>query len=149
MKTLTATFRTAAIFLLMMAGFTTNAQDRTITVKQLPARAQTFINQHYKGVAIVQATEDKDLFETDYKVILANGTEIDFDADGFWEEIENTRNALPGEVVPQQIANHIKKHFNFQKVTQIDKNHDGYEVTLANGTELEFDNQRNFIRTDD
>ncbi|MGV3460586.1 MAG: PepSY-like domain-containing protein [Flavobacterium sp.] len=146
---MTKTIRTTAILFVMMAGFTANAQDRIITVKELPARAQTFINQHYKGVAVVQASEDKDLFETDYKVYLTNGTEIDFDDDGYWEEIENKRNALPGEVVPQQIAKHIKKHHKFQKITQIDKNHDGYDVTLANGTELEFDRQRNFVKYDD
>lgn len=149
MKTLTATFSTTGLLLLLMAGFSANAQDRIITTKELPIQAQTFINQYYKDVPVVQATEDKDLFETDYTVILANGTEIDFDGDGFWEEIENKRNALPGEVVPQLIANHIKKHYKSQKVTQIDKNRNGYEVTLANGTELEFDNKRNFVRIDD
>lgn len=56
--------------------------DKIITVEELPAAAQTYIQKNYATVPVTYAKKDSELFSTTYKVRLDNGLEIEFDGDG-------------------------------------------------------------------
>lgn len=124
------------------------AQDKKITAAQLPATAQNFIKQHFKGQTVAAAKLDKEMFDTDYETILSNGVKINFDANGNWDEIES-KGALPSSVIPATINNYIAANYKGQNVIQIDKKKAGYDIELSNGTELEFDANGKFLRIDD
>ena len=144
-KTMYKTFLAAAL----LAGFTANAQKKTITVTQLPAAAQTFIKTHFAGQNADYIVEDKGLLDTDYEVRLANGTEIEFDEKGNWDEIDGNRNILPTAIIPKGIATYTTANYKGHNVVKIDKKRSGYEVELSNGVELEFDTAGKFLRLDD
>lgn len=149
MKTIAKTLSTIFTAAILMTGLTATAQDKIITEKELPARAQAFIKQHFSGIAVTRAVEDKEFFGSDYKAYLSNGVEIDFDDKGDWEEVENKTGAIPAALVPKTISTYLSKNYKGQKVTQIDKSRGGYEIKLANNIELEFDAKGNFVRIDD
>ena len=130
-----------------LAGFTANAQKVNITLKELPAAAQSFISANFPNQASSYVIKDKGMLEIEYKVILTGGVEIEFDADGNWEEIESNT-PLPSTVLPETIAGYIKSNYKSQDVIKLEKKRTGYEVELANGTELEFDTKGKFLRID-
>ena len=45
-------------------------KDRIITVGELPAVAQQFVQTHFKAVEVSYAKVDEELFDKDYKVVL-------------------------------------------------------------------------------
>ena len=54
-----------------------------------------------------------------YDVILTNGTNVEFDKSGEWKEIEARHLSL--SVLPERIADYIKKTFPDNTVVSVDK----------------------------
>ena len=60
----------------------------TKDMNQLPLPARNFINGNFAKPQIAHIKIDKDMMEsTKYEVVLMDGTEIDFDSKGNWEEV--------------------------------------------------------------
>lgn len=115
----------------------------------LPEAAQRFIGQHFKEASISKiegkAAPSKD--GTMYESKLSEGTEIDFDQDGNWTEISTEGTvAIPLAVLPQAIQDYLNANYNGLAVTSADKEPSGYELELANDTELYFDANGKFVR---
>jgi hypothetical protein len=134
--------------LVILTGFTANAQKRNITLNELPKPAQTFISTHFKGQTVSYLIEDKGMLSTDYEVTLSGGTEIEFDSKGNWKEIDGNKHGLPNSVIPKGIADYISKNYKGQGIEKIDKE-GGYKVELLNDLELKFDSNGRFLRIDD
>lgn len=116
----------------------------------LPQKAQATIANNFKAdVSVVKL--DKTLgYINDYEVILTDGTEIKFDHKGNWDNVEvNINKSVPSTFVITPIANYVKKHQPDQRIVGIDKDRDGYEVVLANGRELKFNEVGQYIRHED
>ncbi len=131
-----------------MLQFTACADDKPITVEQLPAAAQEFIKTHFTGTAVSFAKMDTDLFDKSYEVLLANGNKLEFDKKGEWKEVECRTTELPAAIVPQQIRDYVAAHQPGTKIITIDRDKRDYEVKLNNGFELKFDLKFNLIDMD-
>ena len=79
---------------------------------------------------------------------LADGTEIEVDANGNWIEIECFRRALPDGIVPQPIVDYVAQNYPNGVIVTIERDDNGYEIELRDGTELKFDNDLNFVGGD-
>lgn len=118
--------------------------------KVLPKAAQTTIANNFKSkVSVVKI--DKDFGRiSEYEVILTDGTEISFDRDGNWENVETSNTAsVPNAFVPQGVRDYVKKNHNGAKIVGIDKERSGYDVELSNGIEMKFSKTGQFFRYDD
>lgn len=134
-----------ALVLLMTA-----CSDKPVAPEQLPAPVRTFIQQNFPGQTISFATKDLEITGWQYDVVLADGTQIDFDTDKMWDKIQCTMgNPVPTALIPAQIAAHLRTNFPDAMVLKIDKENNGYEVELANGLELKFDQQGALMEVDD
>ena len=149
MKTKLRSILAIAIVALTTFSITAYAQKSTTPATQLPAAAQAFIKNSFKGVTIASAQLDKEMFDTEYKAYLSNAVEIEFDEKGQWKEIDGHHTALPATALPAAINTYINTTYKGQHPTQIEKKRWGYEVELANGLELEFDTTGKFLRVDD
>lgn len=136
------------LFVMLFSIMTLSAADKKIDMRDLPKKAQTFISANYKKDKITRATVDRDRFDTDYKVILASGVNIEFDAKGEWTEIECRRNGdeIPKNVVPTKIARYVKERFPSRKIVKIERDNRSTEVELNNGKELRFNSRYELIR---
>ena len=85
----------------------------------------------------------------EYEVILNNGTEIEFDNEGDWKEVDCGRQAVPAMFVLKSIQNYVRNNYKGQAIIKVDKDKNRYEVELVNGTDLEFDRAGNFLHVDD
>lgn len=118
---------------------TVSAEERVIVHNALPQVAQKFIAKTYPSDKISIATEEKNFFDKDYKVILTSGVKIEFDAKGNWTEIDCRSNSeVPIAAVPSNVSKYVKSNFADSKITKIERDKSIIDVELNNGIELNF-----------
>ena len=115
--------------------------DKIINKNQLPAQAQQFLNQHFSGVKLSYAKQERDFLTTSYEVMLADGTKLEFSSKGNWEEVDCRYSEVPAAVVPAPIANFVSENHPDARVLKIERDRRGYEVKLSNRVELSFNNR--------
>ena len=119
------------------------------TQENLPNEVTSFVKQHFPNATIANSKTDKDSKGVELELTLNDGTKIDFDASNQWDKIECKTGAVPEKIVPQAIATYVKDNQQGQNITKIDKDDKGgYEIKLANGMELKFDQSGKFLSTD-
>ena len=139
------TFSIFALFLLM-----TSCSDKPVAPQQLPETVTSFVQQSFPGSNITYAEKDLELTGYKYDVVLADGTRIEFDTDDVWDKIEcPLTNPVPTALIPAPIVTYLQTNYPDAMVLKIDKEHNGYEVELANGLELKFNQQGVLTEMDD
>ncbi len=112
--------------------------EKPITVEQLPETARTFITKHFANVKVSLVTVDKDLFSTDYEVVLADGSRVEFDKKGKWTDVDCGRNRLPDGILPPVIMQQITERYPDRFAREVNRDGREWEVSLNNGLELKF-----------
>ncbi len=126
---------------------TANADNkRAISTCQLPQTAQTFLTKHFKGDKIAMTTTERDWLSKEYNVVFVNGTKIEFDSNGNWENIDCKQGYVPEDAIPAPIAKYLNETFPGSRVVEIDVDSRDYEVELSNGMELKFDKNFNVFK---
>lgn len=127
------------------------ARDKvTQDVSLLPVEAREMIKRHFPNATISYLSVDNNVFVIKgYDVRLSNGTELEFNNKGQWTDVECKPHAVPASLIPAAIQKYLGQYHRDQRVVEIKHKRRGYEVKLANGLEVEFDNQGNFRRLDD
>ncbi|WP_433894993.1 PepSY-like domain-containing protein [Sphingobacterium mizutaii] len=140
------------LMVLFIAGFSFQAiaQEKVIEVANLPKTAQSFLQNHYNNDKVALTKSEKEtLSPIEYKVVLASGTEVEFDSKGDWTEVDANTAAVPQDIVPAKIKSYVQKSFPDNKIVQIKKDKKGYEIELTNGIEVKFNKNAEFIKIDD
>lgn len=137
----------------MVLGFVTMAQASDTYAHDgsvLPESASSVIKNNFNAkVSVVKI--DKDFGRiSEYDVVLSDGTEITFDRNGNWKDIEVANNrTVPASMVPASITAYVKDNQVAQHIVGIEKNRSGYEVQLSNGVDMKFNENGQFVRYDD
>ena len=118
------------------------------TVQGLPDAITAFIKQHFPNAQVVGVEPDHDHGGLEYDVYLNDGTQIDFDANNQWDQVESMK-GVPAFFIPKGIANYVRSNYQNTVITKINKEYNGYEVELNNGIELRFDGSGRFLGMDD
>lgn len=139
----------ASLFLALSILPASAAGDRIITVGELPASSQQFIQTYFKGVEVSYAKVDEEFFDKEYKVLFVNGAKAEFLKNGDWKEIDCKYGEVPAGIVPQPILDCVASRFAGRKVVCIDRDRRGYDVELDNGIDLEFNSDLRLIDIDD
>ena len=85
----------------------------------------------------------------EYEVVLTNGVKIEFAANGEWKSVERKADAVPADIVPQQIKDYVKQNYPDARITKIDRDRRDYEVSLSNRLELTFNKEFRLTEIDD
>ncbi len=131
---------TGILFFIMLwlTAITASAQNN------LPAQATSFIQKHYPNTSISNSKKDGN----EWDVYLSNGTKLEFNAQGTIKEIEGNGALVPASVLPNNAASYLKSNYAGQTIKEIEFEDNKIEVDLANGTEVEFDREGNFLKVD-
>lgn len=112
---------------------------KPINVSELPAKAQTVLNQHFKHQNVALVRVETGITNKTYDVILQNGTKLEFDKKGNVTEIDCKQGAaVPGKLIPQAISKYLQNNYPRQTVRKIEFNKNEYEVELTNGLDITF-----------
>lgn len=125
----------------------TQAADEYVRdVDYLPQAAKMFLNQHFESSDVSVIKIDKNFGRiSDYEVVLDDGTEVTFDRNGQWDNVEVPVNKnVPTAVVPTGVADFVTKNYPGQSIVSIDKDRFGMEVQLQSGIELKFNTEGKF-----
>ncbi|MFR9502888.1 MAG: PepSY-like domain-containing protein [Rikenellaceae bacterium] len=122
--------------------------ESVIDFNALPSVAQTTIITHFDKEQIMLIIYDNELFDKEYSVTFFDGTVIQFEKSGNWESVESNITGVPTTILPEKIAEYLALYYADQKVLEIEKDIDGYEVRLANTIELEFNLSGNLVGVD-
>ena len=120
-----------------------NADDRPVTISQLPVAAQTIISEYYPADKLSYAKKDDDFFLPDYNVVLVSGVRLTFGNSGALKKIETGNNLMPEVLIPVQLRDYVKTHYPDVRITEYEIERRHYDVKLSNRMELKFN--RNFI----
>jgi hypothetical protein len=124
-------------------------QDKMISADELPTKSREFLNTHFKGMEISYVEVDKELLWTEgYEVILTDGTEINFNRNGEWKEVDCRRNPVPTAIIPKEITLHVAKNFPDREILAIEKETRKWEIKLNGRMELTFDTKYRLIDMD-
>lgn len=147
MKTI---FKTLIVIVLMATNLLANAQDKIITLSELPRTAQAFVKS-YASVSDISyiKMEDKLFSKKSYEVKMKDGSEFEFDKNGAWKEVDMKHKAVPSALIPSAISAYVAKSFPQNKIVKIARKSSKYEVELTNGLDLEFNSKGKFLRIDD
>jgi uncharacterized protein YuzE len=142
-------FFLVALLCMLLQSVTCLADDKIIPVEQLPASAKTFVKKYFPQATIEYATKDTEFMGTTYEVRLSDGTEVDFDKKGNWDNVDCKTKAVPASLVPAAIAQYVKAHYPNTVIVKIDKERGGYEIELSNDLDLKFNSKGKLIGIDD
>jgi len=84
-----------------------------------------------------------------YEAVLFDGTELEFRHNGQWIKVDCGMNQLPAGVLLANTAQYLTAKFPMNFATHVKYEHKRYEVELNNDLDLLFDENGNFIGTDD
>lgn len=121
----------------------------TRNVAQLPAAARTLLQEHFKEHKVSYIKIDKEFFDTEYKAVLTNGYEVEFDDEGIWTEIDCKKGIVPPALIPTAVKEYLLKNFPGDTVEKIKRKKRRVEVELNSGFELEFDKAGRLVDIDD
>lgn len=154
-KIICAAFFTILFSSLLLEG--NYGDDKAISANQLPQKSQDFIKTFFSNNSI--KFSQMDIEDKDYKVLLDNNVDIEFDKDGNWENVENQ----DGETLPTAIINllpkeslaYIKANYAKGKVVEIDNGsrpRENWDVKILienhKKTELKFDKSGKILDID-
>jgi len=131
--------------LCLLLSTTAKADDRPITVDQLPAAAKTFIKKHFSQDQVVEAEMEKNFRSVKYDVKFSSGSEVDFNAKGTWISVDCERSAVPAAIIPAAIKKYVSTKYKGETINKIERETYGYEVELSNDLELKFNRNGKFI----
>ena len=133
----------------MSLGVACASSDRPIAVENLPQQAQQFIKRYFSNVGVTFAKEDRDMLSREYEVLFADGSTVDFTANGEWKSVECKGAAVPADIVPQQIKDYVAKSYPDAQIRKIERDRNDYEVSLSNRLELKFNKEFKLVEIDD
>ena len=108
--------------------------DIIISFDQLPASSKEFLSKYFKAeVGLVQKDKNS------YEVYLSDGSELEFEIDGSWHEVENKANPFELDFLPPNLSAIIKNEFPNTKAIEIEKKISYYKIKLTNGVKIYMD----------
>ncbi|WP_276882842.1 PepSY-like domain-containing protein [Campylobacter cuniculorum] len=108
--------------------------DFIISPESLPPKAKEFLQENFNAqIGIVQVDKNN------YEVYLSDGTELEFDMDGSWREIESKFNPLNFNILPPILADIVKNSYPNATMLELKKKINYYKIQLNNGLKIIID----------
>ena len=113
-------------------------RDRIITLNDLPTNAQEFLKKFsHKEIAVIKM--EREGLSKEYDVVFSDGSSVEFNAGGYWKEVNYRHSAVPTDIIPTQINDFVKKNYTGADIVQIERSRHNYEIELSNKMDIKFD----------
>lgn len=144
-------FRYLALVMLpmLLVAVSCDDDDEVVNQSELPAVAQAFLDTHFEGIEVARVERDTETQGVRYDVLLRDGTELEFDQNGNWTDVDCKTRAVPVAIVPEPITAYVTAQYPNLLIVQIEHESYGYDIDLSNDLDIRFDPQYNVIRIGD
>ena len=126
------------MLIFLLTAITLQAEEKPISIDNLPVKAQQFITQYYPDVAVESTFIENRASLTQYEVRMANGDALQFNKAGQWTEIKCKKGSVPAALIPKRIYAYIVATYPEAKIKEFEHDDRLYEVRLNNQLELTF-----------
>ena len=128
----------AALASLITSSMASKTYDDMVFAEDLPTDAKSFVQKFFPRHSVAFAEMDIRPYNSEYKVSLNDGTEINFNFFGEWSAVDCKFNAVPLNIVPDAIAQCADHRFPDSQIVAIHNEEFGYKVKLSSDITLTF-----------
>ncbi len=122
--------------------------DKRINPSALPDAAKSFITQYFPAQTILVVERSGDSDRRRYEVWLNDGTELKFNHEGLWTEVDCKTGALPAGILLPEIEAYIAENYPDAKAQEVERTNEGFDVEISTRQHLIFSPTGTFIRLD-
>ncbi len=139
-------FLAAALAGLALLAACDDDDDKRINPSELPDAAKSFITQYFPAqtISVVERSGGSD--DRRYEVWLNNGTELKFNHEGLWTEVDCKTGALPAGILLPEIETYIAENYPNAIAREVERTYEGFDVEISTGQHLIFSPAGAFIR---
>ena len=118
-----------------------------IEYADLPAEARSFINSYFSTDYVGRVEKEIDDNEIIYEVIMMSGTQIIFNEEGIWQQVDaSDGKTIPTGFILSPILDYINEYYAGYGINEINKTGSDFNVELITGLTLLFDEMGEFVK---
>ncbi len=137
----------SVFFIISISLFYGCEKEVNISDSEIPSEIVDYVNTHFMGIKILQATQEKEGIFKKYEIYLEGGIFLEFNRKKEIIEIESS-NKLPDSVIPEKIRQYVADKFAENFITDWKKERNEQKVELDNESEIIFTKDGAFLRFD-
>lgn len=113
--------------------------EKKIDFGDLPSEARSFIENYFPSADILSIVQEKEDGRKEYQVKLSNGTDMEFDEDGEWTNIECYFSPLPTGILPANVITKVEELHPEAYINGVEKELGGYVVEVTDAVGIDWD----------
>lgn len=113
--------------------------EKKIDFGDLPSEARSFIENYFPSADILSIVQEKEDGRKEYQVKLSNGTDMEFDEDGEWTNIECYFSPLPTGILPANVITKVEELHPEAYINGVEKELGGYVVEVTDADGIDWD----------
>ena len=117
--------------------------EKKIDFGDLPSEARSFIENYFPSADILSIVQEKEDGRKEYQVKLSNGTDMEFDEDGEWTNIECYFSPLPTGILPANVITKVEELHPEAYINGVEKELGGYVVEVTDAGGIDWDMRSN------
>ena len=124
--------------------------EKLLSVSELPTSVTDFMKTYFPESSIILAEYDDGKYDvkftsnTDSETL---GGEAEFTKKGDWDKIEFYL-GIPEEILPTEVLSTLRKNFSDSAIVSLERDLNGFEITLLDSTELDISNEGKILEMD-
>lgn len=113
--------------------------EKKIDFGDLPSEARSFIENYFPSADILSIVQEKEDGRKEYQVKLSDGTDMEFDEDGEWTNIECHFSPLPTGILPANVITKVEELHPEAYINGVEKELGGYVVEVTDAGGIDWD----------
>lgn len=113
--------------------------EKKIDFGDLPSEARSFIENYFPSADVLSIVQEKEDGRKEYQVKLSDGTDMEFDEDGEWTNIECYFSPLPTGILPANVITKVEELHPEAYINGVEKELGGYVVEVTDADGIDWD----------
>ena len=113
--------------------------EKKIDFGDLPSEARSFIENYFPSADILSIVQEKEDGRKEYQVKLSDGTDMEFDEDGEWTNIECYFSPLPTGILPANVITKVEERDPEAYINGVEKELGGCVVEVKEAGGIDWD----------
>lgn len=140
-------FLVLSVICVFAISFSGCEKQTILNNKDIPEPIMSFIQEHFNGIDVEIASENREGLSVEYVVVLSGNIHLEFDEKYNIKEMEFSR-GLPDSVISDPILAYVQLNYPKNFIVSWERDKNRQYVELDNDVELVFSKDGEFIKVD-